>query len=127
MLFRSAAVEYDPDLDSFFGQVVNLSSPLTFYGKTTEELRREFANSISEYLAVCKEQGITPEKPFSGRITVRTSPELHRDIARAAAAEGKSINAWITETLRRKAESERDGQYGATDYAAEDKQEYKAK
>lgn len=29
-----AAVEYDPDIDLFFGNVINLSSPLTFYGRS---------------------------------------------------------------------------------------------
>lgn len=101
-----AVIEYDQDLDSFFGKVVNLSTPFTFYGKTTEELRNEFARSLREYLTVCEERGIKPEKPFSGRITVRADPELHRDIARSAAASGMSLNAWVTETLREHAGSE---------------------
>ena len=41
-----AQIEYDAEIDSFFGNVVNVSSPITFYGKTTEELRREFAQSV---------------------------------------------------------------------------------
>jgi predicted HicB family RNase H-like nuclease len=32
---------------------------------------------------------------------VRLSPELHRRIATAAAREGKSVNAFVAETLER--------------------------
>lgn len=99
----TAVIEYDADCDSFFGNVVNLSSPITFYGKTTEELRKEFAASVETWLAVCRERGIEPEKPYSGRITVRMSPEIHRRIATAAAESGKSLNNWVVESLRDKA------------------------
>lgn len=95
-----AQIEYDEDIDSFCGNVVNISSPITFYGKTTEELRREFASSVQTWLDVCKERGIEPEKPYSGRVTVRMPPATHRLIAMAAAASGKSLNAWVVDALK---------------------------
>ena len=98
----AAVIEYDADSDSFFGNVVNLSSPVTFYGKTTEELRREFAASVETWLAVCKERGMEPEKPYSGRLTVRMPPEMHRRIATVAAESGKSLNNWVVESLQDK-------------------------
>ncbi len=42
-----AKIEYDPDVDRFCGRVVNLSSPVTFQGRTPAELRREFDASIT--------------------------------------------------------------------------------
>ncbi len=66
-----AVIEYDPDLDTFAGRVVNLSSPVTFYGRTPEELRKEFMASVRTYLDICRERGIEPEKPYSGRFNVR--------------------------------------------------------
>ena len=95
-----AQIEYDAEIDSFFGNVVNVSSPITFYGKTTEELRREFAQSVQAWLDVCKERGIEPEKPYSGRVTVRMTPAMHRLIATAAATSGKSLNAWVVDALK---------------------------
>ncbi len=105
-----ATIEFDPDLDMFFGKVVNLSSPVTFYGKSTEELKREFEKSLQVYLDVCKERGIPPEKPYSGRFTLRMTPEQHRHFAQFAAAEGKSLNAWVLAVL------EPLGHYGAISY-----------
>lgn len=100
-----AVIEYDPDLDTFSGRVVNLSSPVTFYGKTPEELRKEFKASVETYLEVCRERGVEPEKPYSGRFNVRLSPELHRKAALAAARAGKSLNALVSDALAKEAES----------------------
>lgn len=96
-----ASIEYDPDIDLFFGVVINLSSPITFYGKSTEELKHEFAESVQAYLDVCKERSIQPEKPFSGRFNIRMTPEQHRRYTYLAAAEGKSLNAWAIDALER--------------------------
>lgn len=96
-----AAIEYDGDTDSFFGNVINLSSPVTFLGKTTEALHNEFKISIDTYLDLCKEHGLTPEKPYSGRMTVRIPPSMHKEVATAAAIAGKSINSWVVDSLKR--------------------------
>lgn len=96
-----AAIEFDPELDMFCGTVVNLSSPVTFYGKSTDELKHEFHESIRAYLEVCKERGIEPERPYSGRFNVRMTPEQHRRFAQQAAASGKSLNAWVVDTIER--------------------------
>ena len=98
-----ASIEYAADIDSFYGCVVNVSSPITFYGKTTAELREEFARSVNTWLEVCRERGLEPEKPYSGRFTVRMNPEIHRKIASAAAVSGKSLNAWVVDTLEENA------------------------
>ena len=40
-----------------------------------------------------------PDKPFSGRLMLRLSSELHRHIYVAARRDGKSINQWIADRL----------------------------
>ena len=94
-----ATIEFDPEIDMFIGCVINLSGPVTFYGKSTTELKREFKKSIQVYLDVCKERGIQPEKPYSGRFNIRMTPQQHRYFAQLAAAKGKSLNTWALETL----------------------------
>ena len=49
-----------------------------------EELRREFQLSVDDYLEWCKEDGVTPEKPYSGKFNLRLTPELHKKVAIAA-------------------------------------------
>jgi len=95
-----ATIELDEELGLFVGNVINLTSPVMFYGASVDDLAREFATSIEAYLEVCQERGIKPEKPFSGRLNIRVSPELHRTLARIAAAHGKSLNAYALLLLR---------------------------
>jgi predicted HicB family RNase H-like nuclease len=49
-----AIIEYDPQIDSFHGRVIN-ATPITFYGKSTEELKQEFARSVEDYFKFCQE------------------------------------------------------------------------
>lgn len=46
----------------------------------------------------CKERGIEPERPYSGKLSLRLSPDLHR-VAEQAATAGESIDQCIAEHL----------------------------
>jgi predicted HicB family RNase H-like nuclease len=94
-----ATVELDEEVGLFHGEVINTRDVLTFQGRTLDELRAAFADTIADYVAWCRERGKEPERPYSGNFTVRLSPELHRRIATAAARSGKSVNGFVTETL----------------------------
>ena len=93
------AIEFDAELDKFHGRVVNTRSVISFYGSSVEELREEMAASVETYLEVCEEKGTDPDRPYSGKFMVRVTPELHRDVALAAASEGKSMNEWLSKWL----------------------------
>ena len=47
--------------------------------------------------------GKQPQKPYSGRMMFRVSPEVHRQAALAAELSGKSLNQWAEEVLDRAA------------------------
>lgn len=94
-----AVVEFDEDIGSFFGRVVNTNDVITFYGASVVELRRAMKASIDSHLEFCRRKGMQPSKAFSGRFNVRLSPEQHRDAALAAAIGGKSLNRWVAATL----------------------------
>ena len=96
---HKARIEYDPDLDLFRGEILGLNGGADFYGKTPDELRQEFGKSLQVFLEVCQEKGIEPFREYSGRISLRISPELHGAIAVKAAAGGKSLNQWVSEVL----------------------------
>jgi len=94
-----AAVKFDEDADLFHGEVINTRDVITFQGRSVKELRKAFANSVDDYLKFCKERGEEPEKPFSGQLVIRISPELHRSLAIKAKRSHKSLNALISDTL----------------------------
>ncbi|MDZ4099535.1 MAG: type II toxin-antitoxin system HicB family antitoxin [Methylophilaceae bacterium] len=95
-----AKIAYDEELDLFRGEILGLNGGADFYGKTPEELRAEFKNSLQVFLEVCAEKGIEPRRRFSGKFNLRIPPELHEQLAIAAQAEGKSINLLAQEALR---------------------------
>lgn len=94
-----AIVTFDDDLDIFHGAVIGTSSVISFEGESVEELREAFAGAVEEYLAFCEEEGVAPDKPFSGNVALRMSPDLHRAATQTAQIEGKSLNAWLTEKV----------------------------
>ena len=92
-------VEFDPEIDSFHGTVINSNDVITFYGSSVEELRQEMMKSVDEYLDFCIEQGREPEEPFSGKLIIRTDPELHRRVALEAARHNVSLDTYIQQVL----------------------------
>lgn len=97
-------VEIDLDADILFGRVLDITDVITFQGATIAEVRQAFSESIDDYLAYCAELGREPERPFSGKLLFRTTPERHHRIFVAASLLGKSVNAWIDEVLASAAE-----------------------
>ena len=96
-----AAVTFDDDAGVFHGEAIDTLDVITFQGESVMELRQAFADSVDEYLTFCAERGRTPDKPFSGRIPLRVSAAVHRAATAAARTEGKSLNAWLAETVER--------------------------
>ena len=91
--------EFDDEANIFHGQVINIRDVITFQGKSVDELRQAFQDSVEDYLAFCAERGEEPEQPFSGRLTIRLSPEQHRQVIMAAERAKKGIAVWAAETL----------------------------
>jgi predicted HicB family RNase H-like nuclease len=89
------AVEYDDEAKLFHGEVLNMRDVITFQGTNVEEIEQAFRESVDDYLAWCKEDGIEPEKPYSGRFNLRISPELHQKLATAAKKKRMSINHFV--------------------------------
>ncbi|MFQ5813276.1 MAG: type II toxin-antitoxin system HicB family antitoxin [Anaerolineae bacterium] len=92
-------IEFDDEAGIFYGEVTNIRDVITFQGKTVNELRQAFEDSVEDYLAFCAERGEKPDKPFSGRFTVRLSPEQHRRVILAAEKAGKGVEMWVAEAL----------------------------
>ena len=96
----TARVEYDERDNIFVGRVLGIRTMISFHGKTVDQLRKEFVAAVDDYVSDCKEQGVRPEKPASGKILLRVPPEVHGAALVAAKASGKSLNQWAAEILQ---------------------------
>lgn len=56
------AYEYDPGADIFHGEVSRLNDVVTFQGRSIAELKQALAESVEDYLRLCREIGKEPEK-----------------------------------------------------------------
>jgi predicted HicB family RNase H-like nuclease len=92
-------VTYDSDARVFHGDVANTRDVITFQGKTVDEIEKAFKESVEDYIQWCKEDGVEPEKPYSGKFNLRISPELHREIAIASIKMNISLNKFVEKAL----------------------------
>ncbi len=97
--------EYDQKAELFHGDVVGTRDVITFEGRTVEELRKAFQESVDDYLDFCRERGEAPEKPFSGRFVIRIEPKLHWQLSMLAEQSGKSLNALVAQFLESSVQS----------------------
>lgn len=88
-------VEFDEDARIFHGEVVGTKDVITFQGTSVDELEKAFHDSVDDYLDWCAARGKEPNKPFSGKIPFRTTPDLHRYIFEQAKRHNASMNTWI--------------------------------
>ncbi len=92
-------VTFDAEDNILFGEVIGLRDTIVFQGTTVEEIVHAFHTSVDSYRKFAEEHNQEPEKPFSGKIPFRTTPENHYRIYMAAQLAGKSINGWMNEVL----------------------------
>ena len=96
----TGSVEYDEEANSFYGMVLGLHRDGIIYeGGSANELKKDFEESIEDYLVHCKEVGKEPEKPFSGKTILRMSSELHQQAAAKARTIGISLNEFINRAV----------------------------
>ena len=95
------SVEYSKEDNCLFGKVQGMSKALILYeGQTLEELRHDFEAGVDSYLEGCLADGVEPAKPYSGRLNLRMSSELHSRVAAFVSASGTTINDFINKAIK---------------------------
>ena len=95
----TGSVEYSDEDKCLFGKIQGLHGTLISYeGTTIEEITKDFHGAVDDYLESCKERGVEPAKPYSGKLVLRMSSELHSQVA-AAFAVGTTINDFINQAV----------------------------
>lgn len=104
LLWQPWTIEVRPYSDGgYFARVVELPGCMT-EADTREDLIELIDEARAEWLASAFEHGDPIPRPkgvddYSGKIFVRTSPDLHRKVSEEAAKQGISMSQWVAEVL----------------------------
>lgn len=95
------SVEYSAADEVFFGRVSGISDHITFEGKSIDELKRDFADFVDDYLESCAKLSKEPERAYKGSFNVRISPELHKQLSIFSQLHNQSLNASVEEAIEK--------------------------
>lgn len=93
-------IEFSEEDNIFYGKVQGIRSLISYEGENAKELITDFHTAVDDYLELCEERGIEPEKSYKGTFNIRISPELHKDAAIYAADHKVSLNSVIETALK---------------------------
>ena len=95
----TASMIFDTEDKIIVGRVLDIDDIISFHGESVAEFEFNFHAAIEDYLAASQELGSAPEKPASGKLMLRISPEIHAAALKAAARSGTSLNKWAEQAL----------------------------
>ncbi len=95
------SVHFDEEDNIFYGKVEFIKALASYEAATARKFRKSFENAVDDYLELCRERNVEPEKPFKGSFNVRLLPELHRRAVLAAKRKGFTLNRFVAEALEK--------------------------
>lgn len=95
----AGTVEYSEVDGILYGRIVGIDDVISYEGESVKELREAFQAAVDDYLAHCRDIGKEPNRPYSGKFTLRLDPGLHARLAAQAQAMGKSLNQYAADIL----------------------------
>lgn len=72
---------------------------VTHEGTDVNGLEANFKAAVDEYLAFCKAEGKTPDRPFKGSFNVRVGADLHKRAALFAEQHNQKLNNIVSRAL----------------------------
>ena len=93
-------IEYSVEDQVLYGKIEGIKDLVNFECETPGDVEKEFHTAVDDYLAMCADLGLSPDKPYRGMFNVRISPELHRKAAIAADKRGETLNAFVTDAIK---------------------------
>jgi predicted HicB family RNase H-like nuclease len=93
----TADIRYSEEDGLLVGHVAGISTIIGFHGESVGEVRKAFEEAVDFYL----ETEPSPEKPFTGHITLWVTPEIHAQLFRKAQKAGAgNLGDWIAQELK---------------------------
>jgi len=89
----------------FYGKIEGINDLITFEGESVSELKSAFEEAVDDYIALCQEVDKEPLKSFKGSFNIRIDPKLHSKAFKIAAMNGKSLNQFVSEAIKKEVSS----------------------
>lgn len=93
------SVNYNDEDEIFYGKVEYIRSLISYEGYDVPSLKANFHSAVDDYLELCEEREIEPEKPFKGSFNIHPGSELHRRVAIEAQQRGINLNKLVTDAI----------------------------
>lgn len=81
------------------GRIIGIRRSITYQAFSLEELQYRFEEAVNQYLAECIREKRRPEQPYKGILSVRLTPNLHRELAKYALDHDRNLNGIIVEAI----------------------------
>lgn len=94
------SVEFSEEDALFYGKVMGIRALISYEGVSAKELIDDFHDAVDDYLAMCTEEGIEPERAYKGSFNIRISPELHKQAVITAIAQNMSLNSFVEKSIQ---------------------------
>lgn len=94
-------VDYSAEDNILYGKVIGVNGLISYEGDSIDTLKADFEEAIDDYLEMCAEKNIEPQKTYRGSFNVRISPGLHRNLAIFAATHNKTLNAAVEDAIKK--------------------------
>lgn len=95
----NAELLLDLEAGEIVGRVLDIDDVVSFVSPDAAGVQSAFEEAVDDYLEWCAEDGREPSKPYSGKLSLRLPPDLHRQAAAEARRRGESLNGYINQTL----------------------------
>ena len=95
------SIEYNKTDNCLHGRVLGLNKNICiiYEGNTADELYNDFRDGIDHYLDDCKADGIPPNKPYNGLVSINLPSETHIKVVTYAKNRGTSVNDFVNDLI----------------------------
>lgn len=94
-------VEYSSKDNILCGKVIGIDGLISYEGDSLKTLKADFEEAVDDYLEMCSEKGVEPQKYYKGSFNVRIDPELHQKLVIYSYAHNQSLNSAVETAIRR--------------------------
>ena len=99
-----AVIAYDPEIEMFRGEFLDLNGGDDFYAADAAGLRKEGQISLNVFLDMCNKDGVEPKK-VQTKFALRLPPEIYSKASLMAHSKGISLNSLIVDAVKEAVEN----------------------